>query len=130
MKLSQQKLRRMIKEELADIAGGPTPAADQRNVWFEVKFEGGRLEFDYGEVQVHNDKENTVLHVPPSAILELAKKLPEAEAPEQEPPGEITVTQSQVDALEQADQLLRKRGRTGGDLTKLQKQDRRWKLGL
>jgi len=188
MKLSQQKLRRMIKEELEEGGGAAEQfyaqdmrdradrsyrgeggsrrrarerrdaaekeakkkAADDKlnriaqvgktGIALEegdaedpggaiVEFAGGSFKLEYGEVQVHIGADH-VADVPFAAILELAEKVAAAEAPEQEPHGEITVTQSQVDALEQADQLLRKRARTGGDLTKLQKQDRRWKLGL
>ena len=130
MKLKRSELRQIIKEELSDIV-----QEGSEDLRILVKFEGGSLKLEYGEVQVHNEGEHTVLHIPPSAILELAKKL--SVAPEQKPPKEITVTQSQVDDLERADQLLRKRGgshRTARTprkpLTDLQKQDRRWRLGL
>ena len=135
MKLKRSELRRIIKEELSDIV-----QEGSEDLRILVKFEGGSLKFEYGEVQVHIDGENTVLHVPPSAILELAKKLPADTEQEFVPPKErkeITVTQSQVDDLERRDQLQRMRGdshRTARTprkpLTDLQKQDRRWRLGL
>jgi hypothetical protein len=107
MKLSQQKLRRMIKEELADLAGEEPQEEPGGAI---VEFAGGSFKLEYGEVQVHIGADH-VADVPFAAILELAEKVAAAEAPEQEPPGELTVTQSQVDDLEQADQLLRLRNK-------------------